>query len=101
MMTGVKIIDAGKYLAELRASFNHSTDGHGYGRAEYPTGYNNNDMALTTINSGDQSDDHWPTINQGERDGCIVSHRIATNVLEDIETMSLNNIFCDEASESL
>jgi hypothetical protein len=64
-------------------------------------GYNNNDMALTTINSGDQSDDHWPTINQGERDGCIVSHRIATNVLEDIETMSLNHIFCDEASESL
>jgi len=78
-MTGVKIIDAGK--AELRASFNHSADGHG------------------TINSGDQSDDHWPTINQGERDGCIVSHRIATNVLEDIETMSLNHILENHLQE--
>jgi len=47
---------------------------------------------LTAINCRQQSNGHRPTVHQGISDRCVVNRREATDVLEDIETMTLNNI---------
>ena len=56
--------------------------------------YNNNDAMLTTIDCRDQCNDNWPRENQEVSVGRIISRRPTTNILVNIETMSLHNVFC-------
>ena len=99
VVTGVKIRNAGKCLADLSASSHHGHDGQGCERIEYLARCTDNDKMLTAVNCRDQPNDHGPAVHQGERNWCIVSHRIAANVLKDIETMALNYVFWGDKSE--
>ena len=49
---------------------------------------------LTTIADRDQTNDCWPHEHQGIRGWRVINRRIASDVLKDIETVSLDDVCC-------
>lgn len=52
----------------------------------------NGNTGLTAVDSGNHADGDGPTEHQRVGRCCVPCHRVASNILEDIEAMPLNNI---------
>jgi len=72
--TRVQVPISRKNPVELRTSSCQSKDGH------------------EAVDRRDHPNNKWPNQHQRVSNGCVVGHRIASDVLIDVETMSLDNV---------
>ena len=59
----------------------------------------NGDLGLTTVDSRNYADGNRPTKHQRVSRRCVPCHRIASDILEDIEAMPLNDVLQDHLQQ--